>query len=156
MVEQEHDPQRGPESLDWLGVPMLRDGRVCGAIVVQSYERAARYGEAERALLGFVAQHVQTAMDRRQAQVRLEQQVERRTQELQRANRSLQDEVAERRRAEQLQTALYNIAEMAMSADSLAQFYGQVHGVVGRLLDARNFYIALVNAAGNGDRKSVV
>ena len=42
----------------------------------------------------------------------------RRTQELQRANHSLQDEVAERRRAEQLQTALYNIAEMAMSADS--------------------------------------
>lgn len=150
QVEQEHDPQRGPESLDWLGVPMLRDGRVCGAIVVQSYEHGARYHEAERALLGFVAQHVQTAMDRRQAQVRLEQQVERRTLELQRANRSLQDEVAERRRAEQLQTALYNIAEMAMSADSLAQFYGQVHGVVGRLLDARNFYIALVNAAGDG------
>ena len=150
VVEQEHDPQRGPESLDWLGVPMLRDGRVCGAIVVQSYELAARYGEAERALLGFVAQHVQTAMDRRQAQVRLEQQVERRTLELQRANHSLQDEVAERRRAEQLQTALYNIAEMAMSADSLAQFYGQVHGVVGRLLDARNFYIALVNGAGSG------
>ena len=48
VVEQEHDPQRGPESLDWLGVPMLRDGRVCGAIVVQSYELAARYGEAER------------------------------------------------------------------------------------------------------------
>ncbi|MEG0186176.1 MAG: EAL domain-containing protein, partial [Stenotrophomonas sp.] len=70
--------------------------------------------------------------------------------ELQRANRSLQDEVAERRRGEQLQTALYNIAEMAMSADSLEQFYGQVHGVVGRLLDARNFYIALVNAGGDG------
>jgi len=146
----EHDPQRGPESEDWLGVPMLRDGRVCGAIVVQSYEAGARYGEAERALLGFVAQHVQTAMDRRQAQVRLEQQVERRTLELQRANRSLQDEVAERRRAEQLQTALYNIAELAMSAESLAQFYGQVHGVVGRLLDARNFYIALVNAGADG------
>ncbi|MEG0183845.1 MAG: EAL domain-containing protein [Stenotrophomonas sp.] len=141
QVEREHDPQVGPESLDWLGVPMLRDGRVCGAIVVQSYEQAERYGEAERALLGFVAQHVQTAMDRRQAQVRLEQQ---------RANRSLQDEVAERRRGEQLQTALYNIAEMAMSADSLEQFYGQVHGVVGRLLDARNFYIALVNAGGDG------
>ncbi|HIE5356097.1 TPA: bifunctional diguanylate cyclase/phosphodiesterase [Stenotrophomonas maltophilia] len=149
-VGQEHDPLRGPESLDWLGVPMLRDGRVCGAIVVQSYEQADRYGEAERALLGFVAQHVQTAMDRRQAQVRLEQQVELRTQELQRANHSLQDEVAERRRAEQLQIALYDIAELAMSAESLEQFYGQVHGVVGRLLDARNFYIALVNEAGDG------
>ena len=35
VVEQEHDPQRGPESLDWLGVSMLRDGRACGAIVAE-------------------------------------------------------------------------------------------------------------------------
>ncbi|WP_422508409.1 bifunctional diguanylate cyclase/phosphodiesterase [Stenotrophomonas sp. GZD-301] len=146
----EPDPDRGPESLDWLGVPMLREGRVCGAIVVQSYEHRARYGEADRALLGYVAQHIQTAMDRRQAQVQLERQVERRTLELQRANRSLQDEVVERRRAEKLQLALFNISEMAMSASSLAEFYVQVHGVVGTLLDARNFYIALVNEGGDG------
>ena len=142
--------QRGPESLDWLGVPMLRDGRVCGAIVVQSYEHRARYGEADRTLLGYVAQHILTAMDRRQAQVQLERQVERRTLELQRANRNLQDEVVERRRAEKLQMALFNIAELAMSAESLSQYYGQVHGVVGTLLDARNFYIALVNENGDG------
>ena len=149
-MNDEYDPSRGPESLDWLGVPMLREGRVCGAIVVQSYEQRVRYNEADRTLLGYVAQHILTAMDRRQAQVQLERQVERRTLELQRANRSLQDEVVERRRAEKLQLALFNIAEMAMSAESLAQFYVQVHGVVGTLLDARNFYIALVNEGGDG------
>ena len=150
ILDDEHDPERGPESLDWLGVPMLRDGRVCGAIVVQSYEHRARYGEADRTLLGYVAQHILTAMDRRQAQVQLERQVERRTVELQRANRNLQEEVVERRRAEKLQLALFNIAELAMSAASLSQYYGQVHGVVGTLLDARNFYIALVNERGDG------
>lgn len=144
------EPWRGPESLDWLGVPMLREGRVCGAIVVQSYDLRERYGEAERALLGFVAQHVQTAMDRRQAQVQLERQVERRTLELQRANRHLQEEVIERRRGEKLQTALYGIAELAVRAESLSQFYAQVHGMVGTLLDARNFYIALVDDRGEG------
>ena len=149
-MSDEYDPSRGPESLDWLGVPMLRDGRVCGAIVVQSYEQRVRYNEADRTLLGYVAQHILTAMDRRQAQVQLERQVERRTLELQRANHSLQDEVIERRRAEKLQLALFNIAEMAMSAESLAQFYVQVHGVVGTLLDARNFYIALVDETGDG------
>lgn len=149
-MNDEYDPSRGPESLDWLGVPMLREGRVCGAIVVQSYEHRVRYNEADRTLLGYVAQHILTAMDRRQAQVQLERQVERRTLELQRANHSLQDEVVERRRAEKLQLALFNIAEMAMSAESLAQFYVQVHGVVGTLLDARNFYIALVDEAGEG------
>lgn len=147
---QTPDSRHGPQSLDWLGVPMLRDGRVCGAVVVQSYDHHARYGEAERALLGFVAQHILTAMDRRQANAQLEGQVERRTQELRRANSSLQDEVFERRRAEKLQTALYNIAGMAMAAESLEQYYGQVHGVVASLLDASNFYIALVNASGDG------
>ncbi len=149
-LSDEVDPRRGPESLDWLGVPLLRDGRVCGAIVVQSYEHGVRYNEADRTLLGYVAQHILTAMDRRQAQVQLERQVERRTVELQRANHSLQDEVIERRRAEKLQLALFNIAEMAMSAESLHQYYVQVHGVVGTLLDARNFYIALVNEGGTG------
>lgn len=142
--------RRGPQSQDWLGVPMLREGRVCGAIVVQSYDQGDQYGESDRALLGFVAQHVLTAMDRRQAQVQLERQVERRTLELQRANHSLQDEVVERRRAEMLQAALYGIAELAMREQSLAQFYVQVHGMVGTLLDARNFYIALLDESGEG------
>ena len=144
------DGDPGPESLDWLGVPLLREGRVSGAIVVQSYDLPQRYGPADRALLGFVAQHVLTAMDRRQAQVQLERQVERRTHELQLANESLQEEVFERRRAEKLQAALYGIAELAMKAESLTEFYAQVHGMVGTLLDARNFYIALVNEAGDG------
>jgi len=150
ILGQADDHYPGPESLDWLGVPMLRDGRVAGAIVVQSYDHPSRYGEAERALLGFVAQHVLTAMDRRQAQVQLELQVARRTHELRLANDSLQEEVFERRRAEKLQAALYGIAELAMKAESLTQFYAQVHGMVGTLLDARNFYIALVNEAGDG------
>ena len=37
------DPEHGPDSADWLGVPLLRDGRVCGAIVVQSYDVPSRY-----------------------------------------------------------------------------------------------------------------
>lgn len=144
------DSSQGPDSLDWLGVPMLRDGQVCGAIVVQSYERGAGYDEADRVLLGYVAQHVLTALDRRQAKARLESRVQERTGELCEANRVLHEEIAERRRAEQLQRALFDISELAISAASLDIFYAQVHAVVGKLLDARNFYIALVNAAGDG------
>jgi hypothetical protein len=33
------DAVHGPDAEDWLGVPMRRDDRVCGAIVVQSYDR---------------------------------------------------------------------------------------------------------------------
>lgn len=140
----------GLESADWLGVPMWRNGRVCGAIVVQSYQFDVRYSDEDRALLNFVAKHILTAMDRRQAHVRLEQHVQRRTLELELANSSLQAEINERRRAETVQTALFRISELAMSCNSQADFHAQLHAVICTLLDARNFYIALVNAAGDG------
>ncbi len=138
------DPFHGPDSLDWLGVPMLRDGDVAGVVVVQSYDRSDVYDEGDRALLVYVAQHILTALDRRQAQTELERRVHQRTGELQRANRELQEEIAERRHAEELQRALYRIAELATSSESIDQFYAEVHAVVGGLIDARNFYIALL------------
>jgi hypothetical protein len=48
--------QYGPESADWLGVPMLADGEARGAVVVQSYDPATHYTDEDRALLAFVAQ----------------------------------------------------------------------------------------------------
>ena len=142
------DPQHGPDSADWLGVPLLRDGSVCGAIVVQSYDIAARYSGEEQALLEYVAQHILTALDRKNAQVELENRVRERTRELQQANDELQAEILERQRAEQLQRALYRITELSVIAGSLERFYAEVHAIVGELLYARNFYIALMSAGG--------
>ena len=144
------NPTQGPDSQDWLGVPMRRGDRVCGAIVVQSYDRAGCYSDEDRALLGYVAQHVLTTLDRRQAQTQLEQRVTERTLELEHANRELQDEVVERERAEKLQHALFRIAEMAVSSESLEQYYAKVHAAVDDLIYARNFYIAMLNPAQDG------
>lgn len=144
----EADERHGPDSRDWLGVPMCREDRVCGAIVVQSYDRDETYGEEERALLSFVAQHILTALDRRHARDELERRVEERTQALKQSNRHLQAEIVERHRAEQLQRALFHIAELSMASETLEQFYAQVHESVGALLYARNFYIALLSEDG--------
>ncbi len=46
--------------------------------------------------------------------------------------------------AEQLRVALYEISEQAHAAITLEELYASVHQIVGRLIDARNFYIALV------------
>ncbi len=143
------DPSHGPDSLDWLGVPMRREDRVVGAIVVQSYDRPDSYGDEERALLAFVAQHILTALDRRQARAELERRVAERTRELQEANRELQAEIVERQRAERLQRALFRIAELSITSETLERFYAEVHKVVGELLYARNFYIALASADGS-------
>ena len=145
---KEGDVRQGPESADWLGVPLRRDGRVCGAIVVQSYDVPQRYSQEDRALLEFVAQHILTALDRKQAQAELERRVDSRTLELQEANIGLQAQIAERGRAERLQRALYRISELSVAAGSIERFYTDVHGIVGELLYAANFYIAMLSPDG--------
>ena len=142
------DLTHGPDSLDWMGVPMRREDRVCGAIVVQSYDMPDSYADEDRALLGYVAQHILTALDRKHAHVDLERRIEARTHELQRANRELQAEILERKRAEKLQRALFRIAELAITSENLERFYADVHAVVDELIYAKNFYIALLSDDG--------
>jgi len=135
----------GPDSVDWLGVPMLREGRARGALVVQSYRQGTVYSDEDRAVLGFVAEHVLTALERKQSMDELERRVLRRTRELASANRELQQEVLERQRAERLQSVLFRLAELGTADLDEGAFYRHVHAEVGSLLDASNFYIALLD-----------
>ncbi len=52
-------------------------------------------------------------------------------------------DITERKRAEELQAALYRIADQTSAATDLEMFYAAIHSIVGELMDARNFYIAL-------------
>ena len=52
-------------------------------------------------------------------------------------------DISEQKRAESLSSALYRIAEKTSSAKDLQQFYAAIHGIVGELMYARNFYIAV-------------
>jgi diguanylate cyclase (GGDEF)-like protein len=138
----------GPRSVDWLGVPLVTGEEVLGAVVVQSYDARYRYFEKDRVLLTFVAQHIATALQRRQAQGELERRVAARTDELRAANEGMRAEVEERQRGEQLQAALFRIAELGSAAGSPEEFYAAVHRIIGRLLYAENFYIALLDETG--------
>jgi len=50
-------------------------------------------------------------------------------------------------RARQLQAATYRIAQVAMSATRLEELLPTIHHIVGELMPAKNFYIALYDAA---------
>ena len=135
----------GLDSYDWLGVPMLRDGQLGGALVVQSYRQDIGYSNEDLALLQFVGSHILTAFERKRGKEDLEHRVQLRTLELAEANRGLQLEILERQRAEHLQAALFQIAQLATADIDQDEFYRRVHAVVGELLNAENFFIALLS-----------
>ena len=56
-------------------------------------------------------------------------------------------DITERKRAEQVQVALYRISEAAQAAQNLDKLFGSIHAIVGELMPARNFYIALYDAS---------
>ncbi len=52
-------------------------------------------------------------------------------------------DITERRRSQDIQAAIYEISEAAQSAESLDELFSSLHRIVGRLMPATNFYIAL-------------
>jgi PAS domain S-box-containing protein len=52
-------------------------------------------------------------------------------------------DISEQKRAEELNAALYAIAARSQSAEDLQQFYASIHNIVGQMMCARNFYIAI-------------
>ena len=61
----------GAPSIDWLGVPLKKDGKAYGAIVVQSYSENVRFGEKEKDILAFVSQNIENAIERKLAEEKL-------------------------------------------------------------------------------------
>ncbi len=52
-------------------------------------------------------------------------------------------DITARKRAENLQAALYRIAATTSSAEDIDEFYAAIHAIVGELMYAKNFYVAL-------------
>lgn len=140
----------GADCIEWLGCPLQAGDRILGAMVVQSYDRNRRFRQSDRKLLMYVSRHIATAVERKQADEQiarinreLEAKVASRTQELRDTLEALQQQVREREHSERIREACYDIAEQSQTATALDGFYASVHAIINRLIDARDFFIAL-------------
>ena len=129
--------QTGTDAAHWIGMPLrLSDGQILGALVIQSYHADRTYTDEDVALFAQIADHISTMLEKLTATQRLEQAITERT-------RQLKLEVADRRKAEELQRGLYEIAALSATDATLDEVYRAVHEVTSRLLYARNFFIML-------------
>src|SRR5262249_43579065 len=67
IFERGDADQYGVRGLDWLGVPLRSDGRIVGAMVVQSYVGDPPHTGADEEVMTFVASHVGSALSRARA-----------------------------------------------------------------------------------------
>tara|TARA_B100000700_G_scaffold78427_1_gene88050 strand:- start:2788 stop:4098 length:1311 start_codon:yes stop_codon:yes gene_type:complete len=72
LITAEQAEAQGQEWFDWLGVPLISQAGVIGAVVMQSYTDGIRYTEEGKALLQFVSTQVAAAISRKQTEARLE------------------------------------------------------------------------------------
>ncbi|CAN7593290.1 GAF domain-containing sensor histidine kinase [Massilia sp. LjRoot122] len=127
----------GSAAEHWMGAPLLdRHQQALGAMVIQSYTKGVTYSEEDQALFSEIANHVSNALQGLQSMDRLERAVHERT-------AALAVEVAERRRAEQVQHALYQIASLSAQALDTATLTASLHHIIGELMVAKNFLIGL-------------
>ncbi len=66
---------------------------------------------------------------------------------LRQRNAKLEARQAKHQRAQQVQNALYRIADAASAVQDMEKFYAAMHNIVGELMYAENFYITLYDEA---------
>jgi len=113
-------------------VPMLFSGQLIGVLGVNdTVETALKFTQADARLLSLFAGQAASAVHN----ARLVQ--------------GLQSELTERKRVEKVQAAIYRISQMAVSSESLDEFYASLHHILGDLMPVENYYIAMYDPDSN-------
>ncbi|HTP08918.1 MAG TPA: GAF domain-containing protein, partial [Anaerolineae bacterium] len=112
-----------------VGVPLKVGEKVIGVINVTDDQQTGDFDEDEVRLVTLFAE--QSAIAVETAQLLAE----------------VQSDLAERQRAERVQSSLYRITEAVHTTQNLDELYRSIHDIIADLMPARNFAIALYDAA---------
>ena len=148
LVRRGEIDKMGSLGVDWLGVPLLSNGQVIGAMVVQSYQSDVRYATQDLELLMFVSQHVVNALERFRQRELMQAEIKRQTAELRITNEDLLKEISVREKAELQTSVLFAISELTNSSEDMHSFYSALHEQIQKLINANNFYVALLSESG--------
>jgi len=141
-------------ALERRAFALVREGRrdaAAGLLAGEEYARSKRaYDEGRVAIVGAMEEHVAAAAaaQRRQAMAALATGAVGVPLVLGAALvalSALRRYTSAHDRAESLQAATYEISEAAWQAVDLDELYARIHSIVGRLMEARNFYIAVLD-----------
>lgn len=137
-----------PAGVVACALPLLDEAQqVAGAAAVWRPASPVPFTANETEFFAQVCQQVAVRLVRSRRDALLERAAGVRADELARLNARLHEEVAERERAELLQRSLYEITELSSQALEMDAFYAQLHAIIGRLVYAKNCFIALYEPA---------
>jgi K+-sensing histidine kinase KdpD len=114
-----------------ITLPLINAGRKLGTLTIQS-AAAQVFDQEDIAIFQGLTDSLAAALEK----ARLLQQVQANVDGLKRG-------MAELERSERIQAALYKIADIASVAEDMNEFYETIHQIVGGLMWAKNFYVAL-------------
>lgn len=121
----------------WLGLPLMaHQGDCIGVLVVKSYTPNVVYTEEEQNILTLFASVVASYIEKHTKEQVLETIISTRT-------AALAKELLDKKKSENLQHAIFEIASLSNEKIALPDLYHCVHLIVEKLLYARNFSILI-------------
>lgn len=142
----------GKESHDWLGVPLKYNDEILGGIVIQSYREDVNFNSKDESILQFVARHLALVLKSKESEKKLldensqlEQRVKDRMNELKATNTILAEEIKERKKSQDIQSALFQITELVSTTENLEDLFVTIHNVIKQVMTAENEYIAILD-----------
>jgi signal transduction histidine kinase len=120
-------------------------------MVIHTYDEAVHYTTEDVELIDYVSNNISLAIERKEKdrelneyRVNLEKKVQEKSKEILKKNAELKREIAKVKKSEKIQKVLYNISEAKSKSKNLRDLLNIIHKQVDTLMDASNFYVAIV------------
>ncbi|MGE5343414.1 MAG: GAF domain-containing protein [Candidatus Omnitrophota bacterium] len=141
----------GSEPQEWLGTPLIYGGRQLGVMGIFTYEPHIHYSEEDVELFDALSGDIALAIERKnrdresnEVKENLEIRVQKKSEEILKKNTELKREIGKVKKSEKIQRVLFNISEAKSKEKNLSDLLKKIHEQVKSLMDATNFYVAIV------------